>query len=578
MKKNLIWSVRVVVFFCFVVIVSIVYGLWHTYKAYTLLAQYQTASARQHLEKSQRVTSTVSRVTRHHIADIELWHQSLLAAQSGLEVIEYFQAHTTAFLTSKEHISLLPLQHPLSALSSRVQAIEQLWPKTVLAPHFFSKSIPNIIPIIKELTSHAENLITNLAQKKTHWLFLLQNSDEIRATGGFMGSYVIISFENGVVGDLIVEDIYDADGQFTGYVQAPPGVEEYLSSQKGLRLPDANWSPDFPTSAEAVLQFFALGKKRDISFVTALTSNFVSDIVAITGPLILPDYDLIITSTNFSQTLRSTRDDFFPGNLQKKHIISQLIAQIKSAFSQLSSENQYKLFELLQRGFQDKSVQFFSLDPQIQKTWSRYEITGDLYPKKFALKTQTCNCSPFFFGSIESNVGINKINPFIKRSTALSIHNNQPEATVVLQNTMEPFLTQEKTALSQIVSNQERKQKETSKTYVNYHRFYIDPSTTLEQLVIDGKVISEWDEKNFFTKGGKELKEIGFLVVVPPQNSVIVTAHFNTHKPSLPTFVFLPKQASLSNLFTVSFRDTSLDFTLDTDMVVNLLELEAPKK
>src|SRR5579859_7780532 len=108
--------------------------------------------------------------------------------------------------------------------------------------------LPNLIAKLDDINTLAQILLTN-----THrYVILFQNSEELRATGGFMGSYALVELQNGRLTKLDIQDIYQPDGQFYGFVEAPPGVKDYLSSGKGLRLPDANWSPDFPTSAAAI--------------------------------------------------------------------------------------------------------------------------------------------------------------------------------------------------------------------------------------------------------------------------------------------------------------------------------------
>ena len=81
------------------------------------------------------------------------------------------------------------------------------------------------------------------------FIVLLQNNWELRPSGGFMGSYALVQFENNVLKDISVQDIYVPDGQIQGHVNPPKPVLQAF--QQGFwRLRDANWDPDFQKSAE----------------------------------------------------------------------------------------------------------------------------------------------------------------------------------------------------------------------------------------------------------------------------------------------------------------------------------------
>ena len=58
------------------------------------------------------------------------------------------------------------------------------------------------------------------------YIVLLQNNRELRATGGFVGSYVRVIWDMGKLVDLGVQDIYVPDGKLVGHVEPPYPVQE----------------------------------------------------------------------------------------------------------------------------------------------------------------------------------------------------------------------------------------------------------------------------------------------------------------------------------------------------------------
>ena len=125
------------------------------------------------------------------------------------------------------------------------------------AKFFWSKNrfnqLNQRIPEIKSLIVQARKGIEIFPwligqdQKRTY-LVLLQNNNELRPTGGFIGSFAFLTFDKGKFVDFEVQDVYWADGQLKGHVEPPSELKKYLG-EANWYLRDSNWDPDFPTSA-----------------------------------------------------------------------------------------------------------------------------------------------------------------------------------------------------------------------------------------------------------------------------------------------------------------------------------------
>src|SRR3989344_469487 len=72
------------------------------------------------------------------------------------------------------------------------------------------------------------------------YIVLLQNNTELRATGGFMGSYARIETDKAGIKKIEVQDIYQPDGQIAGHVEPPYPVQEAFR-QGWWKLRDSNW-------------------------------------------------------------------------------------------------------------------------------------------------------------------------------------------------------------------------------------------------------------------------------------------------------------------------------------------------
>ena len=71
----------------------------------------------------------------------------------------------------------------------------------------------------KALLSITPDLIGLGGRKK--YAVLFQNNSELRATGGFLGSFAILSFENGQLYDMPIYDTYSVDSTLKGRVDPP---------------------------------------------------------------------------------------------------------------------------------------------------------------------------------------------------------------------------------------------------------------------------------------------------------------------------------------------------------------------
>ena len=147
--------------------------------------------------------------------------------------------------------------------------------------------------------------------QESEFLVILQNNDELRPTGGFIGTYGVMPIKNGNPGDVITEDVYHLDMPCIGKLMATPPdpVKKYMGVDYWW-LRDANFSPDFPTSAKQVESMFiaeseCAGKPViKPTAVIAINPGLISDLLSLVGPITVDGttYD----SSNFQPLLQYT--------------------------------------------------------------------------------------------------------------------------------------------------------------------------------------------------------------------------------------------------------------------------------
>jgi hypothetical protein len=491
-------------------------------------------------------------------SDVQAWFDSLLMIESASRVAQLTQTYLPSTLASDQTAQALApqLQDELKTLFSHTRQWLQSTQQSTIFSRFISSKLPQAA---QQLTADPSSLLplidaadvfsTQLLTGKHKYVFLLQNTDEIRATGGFMGSYAVLELDQGMVQRLEIQDIYVPDGQYQGFTPAPPGLDEFLSGGKGLRLPDSNWNPDFPSASQEILQFFALGKETDIEGVIAINLQVVEDVLRVIGPLYLSDYDQTVTAENLSQLARMDRAEFFPGSQQKRRFLQALFTQLKINTQALNTKQAVSVFEILQKAILQKNLQLYSKDPLIQDLSTRFHLDG---------KVLTQGKDRYFF-LVESNVGINKVNRLVSRQVTL----DQDQVTTRVNITFEN-------------KNPETTLKAERGEYINYQRLLVPLSYKVKAITVGDNQINDWDEQLFTTSSGEQLKQLGFLVPIPAQAQQVVAIEI-TH----PSFSFtetrIQKQSGLSPTpYLIKTPFTQHSILLEQDQVISLNTASTP--
>jgi hypothetical protein len=139
------------------------------------------------------------------------------------------------------------------------------------------------------------------------WLLLVQNEDELRATGGFISAVARLTVEQGALLELDFEDSYAIDDFARTYPAPPEPLRTYMRSEQWV-FRDSNWSPDFPTSAQAAIDLYAISRDAPIDGVIALDQHAIALFVEALGPLLVEGTSDPVTGANVIQMARRSWD------------------------------------------------------------------------------------------------------------------------------------------------------------------------------------------------------------------------------------------------------------------------------
>jgi len=426
---------------------------------------------------------------------------------------------------------------------------------------------------VKPFTPFANYLLGN--GQPTSYLVLLGNDAEMRANGGFVGSYakIVISsppsssrgatrrgdlyqlwqsqFVNLNI-DLSFQDIYVPNGQLKGYVAPPVPIQEAF--QHGTwELANADWEPDFPTSANTLRWFFEKGGEINPDNLIILNLSTIRKILDVVGSFDVPEYQANLTPDNLYLFLQGKVEmNFFPGSTQKKDVLTAVGQNLKKTILKLPLDKKYRIAQILYRDLVNQNIVINSNNEAFQNLLLQKNFAGHL-----------SSSSPDTYLLVETNLGANKANAYVERQTThtITFQDNRVthSVTVKFQNSSPqsspnpPF--------------------QYGGDYQAFLRFYIPKNA--EYINIDREIppIADRPSAKFKPADRVEaygLTELGFWLTTPAQGQTTVTLSF-----SLPisakdySLTLLKQHGFVSSPQTITIDGKTLTTNLENDFLVD---------
>lgn len=202
--------------------------------------------------------------------------------------------------------------------------------------------------------------------QRQRYLIMFQNNTELRPTGGFWGSFAEVDILDGKVTNISVPGggTYDLQGQLTEFVAAPEPMR-LLNGR--WEFQDANWFPDFPTSAKKAMWFYEKSAGPSVDGVIAVNATLVSELIDATGPISLPEYGKTIDGENFLfETQKQVEVDYDIEENQPKAFIGDMASVLIDRLTETEGVAFIEISNLLSEGLSGRDIQMYHSDPDIQ--------------------------------------------------------------------------------------------------------------------------------------------------------------------------------------------------------------------
>ncbi len=280
-------------------------------------------------------------------------------------------------------------------------------------------------------TSIAANIGPSMlgADGPRSYFMAFQTNAEARGTGGLLGGFGILRFTNGKPTVDALGPNSELNKTFTPISLGPEYEEQYGSTRPTTDSRNSNQSAHFPYAAQIWKSMWKQQSGNDVDGVIALDPVALSYILGATGPVTMPDGE-VITQDNVVELTESTAYIRYPDDqtARKQYLQGIAIEVVKKVTGPLKSPQE--VLRALGRGVGEHRISVWSASPddqrQLEQTPLANTIADDRAP---------------YAQFVVNNLGGNKMDYYLTRQIDYSAEGCTPgtrksTATIRLTNTL----------------------------------------------------------------------------------------------------------------------------------------------
>jgi hypothetical protein len=332
------------------------------------------------------------------------------AAEAGIGL-----SPTKLYENGRVNVQLLRQQEPeLVKLADSATRLDQQ--AAAISPAGFVAPIDTARTQLQNQTAEVASLLNNTAiaaqigpsmmgaDGPRTYLMAFQTVSEARGTGGLLGGFGILQFNNGKPTVERVAPNTELVFGTAAQVDLGPEFEDlYGSSRPFTDFRNSNQSPHFPYAAQIWRSMWERQSGQKIDGVIALDQVALSYVLAAVGPVTLSDGE-VVTQDNVVELVGSTSYIRFPKDQTARKMYLQSIATevVKKMTGQIQSPG--KVIDALGRAASERRISIWSASPAEQQVLEKTPL-GHVIPDENGPFAQV----------IINNFGGNKMDYYLKR-------------------------------------------------------------------------------------------------------------------------------------------------------------------
>jgi hypothetical protein len=230
-------------------------------------------------------------------------------------------------------------------------------------------------PIQSEITT-----LTNLSpillgdDKPKRYLVAFQNTAEARGTGGIIGAFAIIEFNQGKI--TVIKTGSNASLKSLEEIPiAMPAEYKSLYRSDPAIWQNSNLSPHFPYGAQIWLALWKKQFGQSLDGVIAVDPSALSYMLKATGPIALPSGKILTSDNLVAQTLSTAYKEYEKDNAARKQY---LVSIINATFKQLLEGDFSKLqmARALRQGIVENRILVYSTESSVEAELANTRLAG----------------------------------------------------------------------------------------------------------------------------------------------------------------------------------------------------------
>lgn len=258
------------------------------------------------------------------------------------------------------------------------------------------------------------------------YLVLAQNDDERRPTGGWISGFGLVTVEQGDVSEVTFSDSWTADNLQVPHEAPPESMLRALWAEIWL-FRDANWSPDFPTSAQVAEGILLRDRGIAVDGVIAVDQRALQLLVAALEPLELESSDEPVSASNVLAFVREAwaqpeqgvtidegwgewvarRKDFMP------NLVDAMLSKVQD---QPDTVDLSLLARSIWKGLHERHILVYVHDDEASDLLTSQGWDGSIL-----------EAPGDYLQVVDANVGFNKVDPNVNRDIVYRVDLRDPE-------------------------------------------------------------------------------------------------------------------------------------------------------
>ncbi len=337
---------------------------------HTTIAFEQALTTLKTFEQNAGIISAAIPKVRSQIKTARALSSLGLHITSTLSILEKLQQNGQSLNVHRVNIAMTDIIKQLNDAQKNIDDVDvKQLPKEIQQPFgVMSKQVPELVAYMRTVQKTIAILDAMFsAEPRQTLLVVFQNNHEMRASGGFWGSFALLSIKNSLIESIKIPGggTYDIKGQLDRSLRPPTPMQLVA---KEWQFQDANWFPDFPTSVRAATWFLEHSNNGTPDGAIALNPQVLEKILEITGPIELSKYNKTFTSENVTLELQKAVElEYDKAKNTPKAIIGDLVSALLVRMQDMNINQAIGLFSVLHDALNSKNILLYHQNTDVQK-------------------------------------------------------------------------------------------------------------------------------------------------------------------------------------------------------------------